>query len=297
MMKTAIVIPNWNGEKKLVKHLPTVIKAAKNNNIHEIIIVDDASTDNSVSIIKKNFPEIKLIEKKQNSGFSSTVNLGVGKVSADLVVLLNSDASPDNEFLKPILPHFQNQKVFSVGCNVGGLWTTAAFKNGFFWHGKAEGKLPNKAHNTLWVSGGSGVFRKSIWDKLGGLDELYDPFYEEDLDIGYRAIKRGYINLWEPTSIVAHYQEKGVIQEHFSKQKVSKIAQRNQLIFIWKNITSKSLFIKHQIALARMLITHPKYWGVFLPALGKLGEIKKKREIEKQQQKITDEQVLEMFGS
>ncbi len=295
MPTISIVIPNWNGDGKLQVHLPNVLKAAGVGKVQEVIIVDDASSDKSVDIIKAQFPEIMLIEKKVNSGFSSTVNLGVSKAKGDLIVLLNNDASPEVDFLESLMPHFKDNRVFSVGCNVGGLWATAKFENGFFWHNQAT-ENPNKStsHETLWVSGGSGIFRKAMWDQLEGLDTLYNPFYEEDVDLGYRALKRGYLNIWESRSRVMHSQKKelGVIATNFSKSKIASVAQRNQLIFIWKNITSSEFISTHKKVLAKILITDPKYWQVFLSAAIKLPEITKKRAIEIKQSKLSDEQVL-----
>lgn len=294
MAKVAIVIPNWNGADKLPKHLPDVLAAAQFSKVHEVIVVDDGSTDKSVEIIRREFPQVKLIGKEENSGFSSTVNLGVSSANADLIVLLNSDASPKKDFLAPLLPHFENPKVFSVGCSTGGSWAGATFTEGFFWHFQSEKKI-DEAHQTLWVSGGSGIFRKSIWEELGGLDTLYNPFYEEDLDLGYRATKRGYINLFEPRSAVEHYKEKGVIATNFSQGVVRRIAQRNQLIFIWKNITSSAMISAHRSALMKKLLLHPKYWIILLLALAKLPQIQKKRLKELVESKLTDEEVLAIF--
>lgn len=300
MMKISIVIPNWNGAEKLKKHLPKVLEVAKSSGVEEIIVADDASTDSSVKVIKDNFPMVIVVESshRKNLGFASNVDLGFQYASGDLVVLLNTDASPDKNFLVPVLPHFQNPKVFSVGCNVGGAWATGRFEDGFFWHGQAKDEEIDQtlAHQTLWASGGSAVFRKIIWDELGGLDSLFDPFYEEDVDLGYRATKRGYINIWEPKSHVEHYKEKGVIAANFSQDTISKTAQRNHLIFIWKNITSDKLMAQHKKALAKMLIQHPKYWSIFLTALQKFPQIMAKRKIEKAQAKLTDEEIFSLFS-
>lgn len=299
-MKVSIVIPNWNGAGKLKRNLPKVLEAAKFGGAEEIIVTDDASTDESVKVLKSDFPEVKVLESKhdKNLGFSSNVNAGVAASKGDLVVLLNTDAVPSLNFLNYALPHFQDKLVFSVGCNTGGLWAKGSFKDGFFWHSQADKTKEdgNKPHRTLWVSGGSGVFRKSIWDELGGLDPLFNPFYEEDVDLGYRATKRGYINIWEPKSVVSHYKEIGVIAANYSSKVVERIAERNHLIFIWKNITSEKLINEHKKALAKMLLTHPKYWVVFLAALKNYPEIAKKREIEKMQAKLSDEEVFSLFA-
>ncbi len=295
-MNISIVIPNWNGSSKIQSHLPKVLEAAKQKNVREVIVVDDSSTDNSLNVLKK-FKDIIIVEKQTNTGFSSTVNLGVEKTRGDLVFLLNNDADISSETIDELLKNFVNEKIFSVGCNTGGYWSTGRFENGFFWHGQADpkDKKIDEAHQTLWVSGGSGLFRKDIWNELGGLDEMFDPFYEEDVDLGYRATKRGYINLWEPKAKVNHYKETGVIEENFSRSRIAEIAQRNQLLFIWKNITSKKLFSEHKKALVKMLLKNPKYWFVFLSALSKKSEVAKKRKIEEAQAKLTDEQVLSIF--
>ena len=109
-------------------------------------------------------------------------------------------------------------------------------------------------------------------------------------------MKRGYINLWETKALVNHYTEEGVISLNFSKSSVSKIAQRNQLFFIWKNITSKKLFSEHKRALIQMLLKNPKYWTIFLSAFSKLSQIKKKRKLEEVSAKLTDEEILAIFA-
>lgn len=295
-MSISIIIPNWNGAKKIKKHLPQVLSAAKHKSVIEVIIVDDSSSDESVEELKK-FNDIILIEKSTNTGFSSTVNLGVEKSRGDLIFLLNNDADITQQTISELLKNLDSERVFSVGCNAGGFWSIGKFENGFFWHGEAhpENNDIKKAHQTLWVSGGSGLFRKDIWNELGGMDEIYDPFYEEDVDLGYRATKRGYINLWEPKAKVNHYKEEGVIAQNFPKSSISKIAQRNQLIFIWKNITSKNLFSQHKRALLKVLLQNPKYLRIFISAFSKIGMIKAKRRMEEKEAKLTDEEVLSIF--
>lgn len=290
-MKVSIVIPNWNGAEKLKKNLPHVFKV---KGVDEVIVSDDASTDESVEIIEKEFPEVRLIRRERNNGFSSNVNTGVKASRGDLIFLVNSDVLPDSDCVSAAVHHFKNPKVFSVGLNSGGSWSWAEFTDGYFWHWVCT-DIPGKVHQTLWVSGGNGIFRRSIWDELGGLDEIFNPFYEEDVDLGYRAVKRGYINLWEPKSIVQHYKGSGVISMHFSKSQVASVAQRNQLIFIWKNITSKKLITDHQKALLKRLVIHPRYWSVFASSLIRLNKILPKRALEERDAKVSDEGIFSKF--
>lgn len=289
-MKTSIVIINWNGQKKLEKYLPEILKVKE---VDEFIVTDDRSTDESISYVEQNFPEIKLIKRSQNGGFSANANSGVKAASGDLVFLLNPDAVPEVDCVIKAKSYFKNEKTFSVGCNTGGNWSWAKFEKGYFWHYMSEDKV--ETHQTLWARGGSGIFRKSIWEKLGGMDELFNPFYEEDTDLGYRATKRGFINIWAKDCLVKLPQEKGVIESNFSTQKFSSVAQRNQLLFIWKNITSEELIGLHQTALLKMLLTKPKYWAVFLAAIICLPDLLKKRKMERSEQKLTDEQILNLY--
>ena len=290
-MKISIVIPNWNGAEKLRRNLPAVLKVKK---VDEIIISDDASTDNSLQVLNEEFPQVTVVKRSKNGGFSSNVNFGVSHATGDLIFLLNNDASPEYDSVEKALHHFENERVFSVGCNVGGNWVWAKWERGYFWHNQAKEKT-EESHETLWASGGSGIFRKTVWDQLGGLDELFNPFYEEDLDIGYRARKRGYINIMEPESHVEHYKEKGVISLNFSQSLVTKTAQRNQLLFIWKNITDQKMMNEHRMALIKMLVLHPKYWEIYLAARKRWSELKKKRDVEISKEVISDEEILSKF--
>lgn len=244
-MSISIVIPNYNGEKLLEKNLPKVLAAKKDA---EVIVVDDGSTDSSLEVLKKF--DVKVIVNKKNLGFSSTVNRGVSQAEGDIVVLLNTDVLPEKDFLQPLLKHFEDPKVFAVGCmdkSIEGDTVVlrgrgiGKWQQGFLVHAKGEvDKM-----DTLWASGGSSAFRKSLWEKLGGLDELYNPFYWEDIDFSYRALKSGYKIVFESKSIVTHEHSKGVIKKTYSTLRVKTIAYRNQFIFVWKNLTDTDLWFKH----------------------------------------------------
>src|SRR4029078_3963770 len=168
----SIIIPNYNGEELLAKHMPSVIKAFENerNSILEIIIVDDASKDRSVSLIKKFFPKAKLYRHKINRGFSSTVNTGVRYAKGDLVCLLNTDVTPAVNFLVSILPHFDEMDMFAVTLHEKGSgWAKGSFRDGFIEH--TSGKETKSSHVSFWASGGSAVFNRKKWWELGGFDE------------------------------------------------------------------------------------------------------------------------------
>jgi GT2 family glycosyltransferase len=258
-MNISIIIPNYNGEVLLRKNLPKLFTELNNYKeyISEVIVVDDASTDTSTSYLEeaeKEFNNLKFVVNKNNLGFSSTVNKGVNQSSGEIIILLNTDVYPKKDFLKPLIKHFQDKKVFAVGCldksvegekNVLRGRGLGEWKKGFLVHRRGE----IDKNNTLWVSGGSGVFRRSIWEELGGFNELYNPFYWEDIDLSYRALKSGYKVLFEPKSVVIHEHEKGAIRSKYTPNQIKTISYRNQFIFTWENASDYSLKFQHLIFL------------------------------------------------
>ena len=288
----SVIITNFNGKDLLEKNLPFVISAKDNkeNKIKEIILVDDASKDDSYEFIKSNYPEIRVIRHKKNRGFIASTNTGARSAKYPLMVFLNSDVEVSNDFLVSVLPLFDNQRVFGVSLHEQGYgYAKAKFENGFFIH--SSGEEASEVKNTFWVSGGSGVFRRDIWMQLGGMDEkLFSPFYWEDVDLGYRALKKGYILLWNPKAKVVHNHESTM--KKLPKRFRNLIQERNQLVFIWKNITSPNLNRKHISALFRRIAKHPGYLIVVMMASCKLACILRARKKERKECKVSDEAIF-----
>lgn len=293
-MRISIVITNYNGIQLLRENLPSVEAAAKNvpNDIIEIILVDDASNDDSISFVNEKYPDIKIISLKNNQRFAEAANTGFRAAKGELVCLLNNDVKPSKNFLSKTSQLFEDEKVFGVSlAEEGYSWAKGHFNKGFVEH--KPGRKVNSVHSTFWISGGSGVFRKSMWNLLKGLDsKVYSPFYWEDLDISYRAMKRGWRLLWDPSSLVSHQHES--TNKLFNFKYRSRIQERNQLLFIWKNITSSRMIRQHYKGLVERIIRHPGYLRVVLMALCRSRLIISRRMIEKKESKISDESIFEM---
>lgn len=264
-MKISVVIPNYNGEKLLPKNIPRVVAvlndyAQKHSTTVQLIICDDGSRDSS-SIYLKELENKKKDGKvlytigirEKNGGFSANVNYGVSLATSDILILLNTDVIPEKGFLEPLIKHFKDENVFAVGCMDKSVEENGqivlrgrgvgSWVRGFLQHGKGDLAM----NNTLWVSGGSGAFSKKIWDEVGGLTELMNPFYWEDIDISYRAQKFGYVVRFEKESIVRHEHEAGSIKQNTKPYKVRVISYRNQFYFVWLNISDWSLMLSHII--------------------------------------------------
>lgn len=243
----SVVIPNWNGETLLREHFKQVYSAAGD---YEIIVVDDASTDGSVAYLKEEYPDVVIARNSHQLGFAGAVNIGVSQASGELIVLLNTDVVPTKGFLDPVIPHFDDDSVFGVGLldrshEAGGVVHrgrgTARWARGLYIHAAGD----PSGHTTAWVSGGSGVFRRSVWDQLGGMDTMFSPFYWEDIDVSYRALKAGFRLVFEPNGIVDHYHARGAIRTGYSSLIITSTAYRNQFLFVWKNLTDTRIWISH----------------------------------------------------
>ncbi len=288
MKSISIIIPNWNGRKLLEKNLPAVLATSPS----EVIVVDDASPDDSNTFLEKNYPKIKIVKHKKNLGFAAACNSGAKASKGEIMVLLNLDVVPEKDVFQKILPDFENDKVFAVSFNEPNFsWARIFWKNGFIEH--EPGPKANKTHITAWASGGSAAFRKSIWEHLGGFDEIYRPFYWEDIDLGYRAWKRGFKILWEPKAIV-HHKHEAIIGKHFSKDYIDFVSERNRLIFIWKNIIDPKMILEHKIWILWRL-RNPGFIKPLLAAKLKLPWILPRKIKEWREMKISDKEVFEQF--
>ena len=294
-LSVSVVLPNFNGEELLKKNLPHLLAAKENkkNRIKEIIVVDDGSWDGSVKLLKSFFPEVKTIVHKINRGFSAAVNTGARASKGELILLINSDVLPEKDFLVSVLPHFSDSAVFAVSLHEKGYGAAiGGFTDGYIT--LAQAPETKDSHESFYVSGGSGVFRRKIWMELTGMDEkLLSPFYWEDIDLCYRAAKRGYKLLWEPGGIVTHKHESTISK--LSKEYVARVRERNQLLMIWKNITSARLTSKHIAGLFKRIIRHPGYLRIVLMAAGRFGIAMAKRRREIKEAKISDEAIFARF--
>lgn len=307
-MKISFVIPNYNGAYLLKKNLPKVIEIANKFKDAEVIVADDFSEDDSNQVLEKfseTFDKLRIVRSNKNCGFSTNVNKGFREAKGEIIILLNTDVEVNNSFLEPLLVHFEDEKVFGVGClnesvendkivlrgRGVGKWI-----RGFLMHNAGD----LEKSNTLWISGGSGAFRKSIWEKLDGLDEVYDPFYWEDIDISYRAQRAGYKTLFEKNSIIRHEHEKGAIKSRYSQEQVKRIAYRNQFIFVWKNADITRL-IMHLIWLPYHIVNglrgdFPLILG-FFDALIRIPKIFHSRSKSRKLFTVSDDEILRNYES
>lgn len=298
-MTISIVIPSYNGRKLLAKNLPAVLAAVGSA---EIIVVDDGSTDDTCDWLKQAYPKIKIIRHQRPLRFGESCNDGVAAASGDIAVLLNNDVRPRPDFLPPLISHFSNEKIFAVGCKevnfedgkeIFGGRGEIVFRRGLAVHWRPKDQENAK---TMWVSGGSAAFRRDIWLKLGGFDELFYPAYEEDRDLSWQALKAGYNLRFESKSEVYHRHEM-TNTSVFGKRLIEIMSMKNQLLFVWKNISESRLLWRHLLWLPyHLTVTTLRTKGAFLAgfiwALGQLPQAVRCRTRAGKHWKVRDEEIF-----
>lgn len=262
------VIPTYNGKHLLAKFLPHVISVLRDGD--ELVIVDDHSTDATLSWLTKEFQitqnpkqehtaayavhrgviterrkKIKLtvVANHQNVRFGQAVNRGVQFSVHPYILLLNSDVKPLEGLVEQLLTHFTDQSVFGVGCfeyegpakktKQWGGKNKLWFARGMFIHSRADEFTTGP---TAWVSGGSGMFDRAKWQELGGFDAAYYPAYWEDIDLSYRARQKGWQVLFDQDAKVEHHHET-TNSDVFGQAKIEAMSWKNAIVFVWKNAT------------------------------------------------------------
>ena len=264
-----IQILNWDGLHLMKECLPTVVDAVRRQSIlsghtHEILVVDNGSSDGSADYLRQQFPEVRVLPLDRNYGFSIGNNRGLQEVHSDVVVLLNNDMLVTADFLEPLLTPFEDSSVFAVSSQIffpdpgkrreeTGK-TMGKFEKGFvrFWHEETTPEDENRATMPIfWAGGGASAVDVRKLKALGGFDTLYHPFYVEDADVSWQAWKRGWKCLLAPRSHVVH-KHRGTSRPRFGDDFVDCTIRRNQFLFIWKNVTDTGLILQNLIGLPRI---------------------------------------------
>lgn len=213
---TSIVIPVYNN-LSWTKRCISSIYDIKSSSPFEIIVVDDCSTEN-YTLLKKDFPQVRLLRNRENLGFLRTVNYGVSEAQGEYVLILNNDTEvlPGwlDELTAAMDKHPEAGMIGSqlIHLNTGTLQESGNLicKNGDMMP-LGRGADPDHPQFTYFrevdfCSAASIILRKKVFDEMAGFDKLYIPAYFEDPDLGLRMQKAGYKNYVCPLSRVIHQE-------------------------------------------------------------------------------------------
>ncbi len=291
----SVVIPNYNGEKLFPRTLGPLLTALKNTQVeYEVIVVDDLSTDNSISFIKKNHPEIKILINTLNCGFSKTINKGILASRCELVLLLNSDIILTENYFHHLLPHFKDESVFGVMGRIVG-WDDEIIQDAARYPEmhlfKIKTSCNYRSHSssilpTIYLSGANALVRRNKLLQLRGFDELFSPFYVEDCDLSFRAWRMGWKCTYEDKAICRH-RTSSSIKAKSKKNYVDLIYNRNKYFLHAIHLPAWSLpiyFLQVLIeVLVKLLVLKPTLLRSFWLFLTTPGWIKSRKNFRKLQ--------------
>jgi GT2 family glycosyltransferase len=324
----SIVIPTWNGLDLLRTFLPSIRIAAARYAAGrtapvEMLIVDDGSTDGTAEFLRsEQFEEQDassgprgglqqiFLRNRTNLGFNAAVNRGLRAASQPLVLLLNNDVEAPPDALAALARHFADPQVLgahgrTVNADSGeecGAGQLLGFGRGFLrvhrGYQAEEGRGAAAPLYSAFASGGAALYDRDKLLGLGGLDPLLSPAYWEDVEVSYRAWKRGYAVIYEPQVTFRHRVSSTM--RRLSKANIERLQQRNRLLYHWVHLHDRGLLAAHVVWVALLGISapirlQPGFLGALRDALAVLPEVRRRRREERSAARRTDREVLKLF--
>ncbi|MCB0851901.1 MAG: glycosyltransferase family 2 protein [Bacteroidetes bacterium] len=257
MTQVTIAILNWNGKNWLEKFLPSVI--ATNHPSYEILVIDNGSTDDSISFLSENFPSVKVEQLDQNYGFTGGYNRAMAFIDTPYIVLLNSDVEVEPNWLGPLVDVMEkdpqvasvqpkirahhNKTLFEYAGAAGGMIDILGYP---FCRGRIfdtvetdQGQF-EETTEIFWATGACCLVRKNVIDEIGLFEETFFAHMEE-IDFCWRAKNHGYKVMYEPRSVVYHVGGGALPQ---GSPRKTYLNARNSLSCMYLNLPSGMVFPK-----------------------------------------------------
>lgn len=254
LMKTAVVILNWNGKKFLERFLPSVIRHSADASVY---VADNGSTDDSVAFVKEKFPEVNILVSTVNKGFAGGYNEALKQVKSEYFVLLNSDVEVTANWIQPVIAlmdsdkniaacqpkikMFDNRKLFEYAGAAGGFIDKYGYP---FCRGRIFDTLEedtgqyDEDYEIFWATGACMFVRAQNFFSAGGFDEDFFAHLEE-IDLCWRMKSLGGKIMYCADSTVYHVGG-GTLKK--SNPLKTYLNFRNSLAMLIKNTKGFQLF-------------------------------------------------------
>ena len=281
-MKIAIVILNWNGSAMLKRYLPTLIKCSKMEGV-QIYVADNASADDSMEMMYREFPDIPTIQLEKNWGFAKGYNMALREIEAEYYILLNSDVEVSEDWLLPLISYmdvhpevaacqpklldFKAPEMFEYAGGAGGYMDKYGY---MFCRGrvfdsieKDNGQYDTIA-NVFWATGACLMVRSADYWAAGGLDDRFFA-HQEEIDLCWRMRSRNRKIVCIPESVVYHV---GGATLNKSNPYKTFLNFRNNLLMLYKNLPENELNKVMRVrfwldGLAALMFLAKFHWGDF----------------------------------
>ncbi len=241
MSRSTVIIPNYNGEKFITACLDSLYEDDADT---AVIIVDNASTDGSLELIRK-YPQAKLVCLDRNYGFSAAVNAGIRASVSEFVILLNNDTTVKPGFVKALEEAMdRHPDAFAIGARMMSMQNEDILDNAgdyycaLGWaYGYGKGKPVSSRYlgeyGIFSACAGAAAYRKDIFHEIGYFDEAHFA-YLEDIDVCYRARIYGYRSYYTSEACVLHAGS-ATSGSKYNEFKVN-LSSRNSIYLIGKNM-------------------------------------------------------------
>ncbi len=262
MSHTAVVILNYNGEKFLKQFLPAVISHSREA---EIIVADNGSTDQSIALLEKDFPSVRIIRLDNNYGYCGGYNRALRQVQADYYVLLNSDIEVTPQWLQPMIAlldsnpsiaalqpkilSYHNRSVFEYAGAAGGLMDTLGYpfcRGRIFDYVEEDKGQYNDIRPVFWATGACLMIRSKAYHQFNGLDEDFFAHMEE-IDLCWKLHRDNQQVYYCGASIVYHV---GAGTLGYENPRKTYLNFRNGLALIFKHFDTAELLYKFPVRIA-----------------------------------------------
>ena len=282
MDKVAIVILNWNGVKMLTRFLPTVLDYSRDEAV--VYVADNASTDNSVEVLKKHFPEVRLVQLDKNWGFAEGYNKAFEQIEAEYYVLLNSDVEVTHHWLTPLIEFMDNRPdvaacqpkllsesdhdAFEYAGACGGFVDRYGYP---FCRGRVFDTVENDdgqydyAAEVLWATGACMMVRAADYKAAGSFDARFFA-HNEEIDLCWRLRLMGRKIFCIPDSAVYHIGGGTLPKNNPMKTFLN---FRNNLTMLYKNLSDGEL---HHVMRVRAVLDYVAALQALLS--GRMGDFK-----------------------
>ncbi len=255
MIKTAVVILNWNGLNHIRQFMGTLVKYSSQPDVM-IYLADNGSTDGSPEWVRNSFPEVRLTRFEKNNGFAGGYNKALAEIDAEYYLIINSDIEVTEGWIdhltgyldknrdvaacQPKILSFHNRKSFEYAGAAGGFVDKFGYP---FCRGRIfnfteedKGQYDNVV-NVSWTSGACMAVRASAWKQCGGFDDDFFAHMEE-IDLCWRFYRAGHLMAYVPSSVVFHVG--GGTLPYTSPFKTY-LNFRNSLFLLYKNLPDNKL--------------------------------------------------------
>lgn len=285
-MRCSVVILNWNGAEMMRRYLPSVVQHTDGEAI-EVVVADNGSTDESLRVLREEFPSVRVIILDKNYGFAEGYNRAIAQIDSEYTVLLNSDVEVTAGWLNPLLSYMDSHPQ-TAACQPKILsWTSkeAGERPVRFEHAGAaggmmdalgypfcRGRVMSKVETddgqydsivpVFWTSGAAMCVRTAVYQETGGLDASFFAHMEE-IDLCWRMQCRGYELVCVPQSVVYHL---GGGSLNYESPRKTYLNFRNNLLMLYKNLPGCRLAA---VLLCRLLLDYAAAVQFLLKGQGK----------------------------